>query len=198
MTAWLGSIAVLAFVMAATPGPNNLVFAAAGARNGYLRTIPLLGGMLVGFVGLLAIGIAGIGGLVDKAPGSRLTLTAAASIYLAYLAVRLWRATPPTETGQDADRLLTWWQMTLFQIVNPKTWLAVLAFVTGKLGQNSPGGTVGDLLGAVCFLSVVGASASLWTLFGAALRTRLRPGSWRLAMRVIAGIAVLTIPTFWW
>jgi threonine/homoserine/homoserine lactone efflux protein len=34
VTAWLGSIALLAFVMAATPGPNNLLFAAAGARNG--------------------------------------------------------------------------------------------------------------------------------------------------------------------
>lgn len=198
MTAWLGSIAVLAFVMAATPGPNNLVFAAAGARNGYLRTIPLLGGMLAGFVGLIAIGIAGIGGLVDAAPGSRLALTSAASIYLAYLAVRLWRATPPAETGQDADPLLAWWQMALFQVVNPKTWLAVLAFVTGKLGPNSPGGAAGDVLGSMCFLSVVGISASLWTLFGAALRTRLRPDSWRIAMRVLAGIAVLTIPTFWW
>jgi threonine/homoserine/homoserine lactone efflux protein len=200
VTAWLGSVAVLAFVMAATPGPNNVIFAAAGARNGYLRTIPMLAGMLGGFVGLIGIGLAGVGGVLDALPASHLVLTLGASAYLAHLAVGLWHATPPTdvETQSGSAPLLTWWQMALFQVANPKTWLAVLAFVSGKLGPSSPGGTLVDVLGAACFLAVVGASASLWTLFGAALRTHLAPRSWRRAMRLMAGVAVLSIPTFWW
>lgn len=195
VTAWLGSIAVLAFVMAATPGPNNLIFAAAGARNGYLRTVPLLGGMLLGFVGLVGAGLAGVGGVVEAVPGSRLAMTAGASAYMGYLAVALWRATPPT--GGETAPLLAWWQMALFQLANPKTWLAVLTFVTGFLGPSSPGGVAVDLLGAACFLAVVCASASLWTLFGAALRAKLAPGSWRRAMRLMAALAVLSIPTLW-
>ena len=196
MTAWLGSIALLAFVMAATPGPNNLLFAAAGARNGYVRTIPMLAGMLGGFVGLVGAGLLGVGGVVEAVPGSHLVLTAGASAYMGYLAIGLWRSSPPTGGG-DAP-LMTWWQMGLFQVANPKTWMAVLTFVTGKLGPSSPGGALVDVLGAVCFLAVVCASASLWTVFGAALRTHLSPGSWRRAMRVMAAAAVLSIPTLWW
>lgn len=196
MTAWLGSIVVLAFVMAATPGPNNVLFAAAGARHGYLRTVPLLAGMLGGFVVLIGAGVAGVGGILAAVPGSRLAMTAVASAYMAYLGVRLWRASP--EEPGDAAPLLTWWQMALFQVANPKTWLAVLTFVTGKLGPNGPGGVAGDLAGAACFLAVVWGSASLWTLFGAALRASLAAGHGRRAMRALAILAVLTIPTFWW
>jgi threonine/homoserine/homoserine lactone efflux protein len=200
VTAWLGSTAVLAFVMAATPGPNNLLFAAAGARTGYLRATPMLAGMLVGFVGLIGIGLAGVGGALDALPGSHLVLTVGASAYMAYLAVGLWHATPPTgdQAQSGSVPMMTWWQMALFQVANPKTWLAVLTFVSGKLGPSSPGGTMVDLLGAGCFLAVVGASASLWTLFGAALRAHLSPRSWRRAMRLMAVVAVLSVPTFWW
>lgn len=202
MTEWLGSIALLAFVMAATPGPNNLIFAASGASSGFWRTVPMLAGMLLGFVALVAIGLAGAGGLWATIPGSRLVLTAGASTYLAFLAYRLWHAVPPASAAGAADptAFMRWWQMALFQVANPKTLLAVMAFITGKLGPNSPSdhGDATQLLGAACFLLVVAASASLWTLFGAALRSRLRGRSWQRAMRVMAGLAVLTIPTFWW
>jgi len=200
VTAWFGSIAVLAFVMAATPGPNNLLFAAAGARNGYLRTVPVLAGMLGGFVVLIGAGVAGVGGVVDALPASRFVMTAGASAYLAYLAIGLWRATPPSDadSARSSVPLMTWWQMALFQVANPKSWLAVLTFVTGKLGPSSPGGTLVDLLGATCFLAVVAASASLWTVFGAALKKHLSPRSWRRAMRLMAVVAVLSVPTLWW
>jgi threonine/homoserine/homoserine lactone efflux protein len=198
MTAWLGSIAVLAFVMAVTPGPNNVLFAAAGARNGYQRTLPLLAGMIGGFVVLIAAGVVGVGGLLEAVPGSLLGMTTVASAYMAYLAVRLWRANPlPDEPGEDGT-LMTWWQMALFQVANPKTWLAVLAFVTGKLGPHSPGGVATDLVGAACFLAVVWGSASSWALFGAALRARLAADGGRRVMKAMAVLAALTIPTFWW
>ena len=198
MITWLGSVVLLAAVMAATPGPNNVLFAAAGARHGYLRTIPLLAGMIGGFVVLIGAGAAGVGGLLEAVPGSRLAMTTAASAYMAYLGLRLWRSDPhPDEPGHDSP-LMRWWQMALFQVANPKTWLAVLAFVTGKLGPDSPGGLAADLVGAGCFLAVVWVSASSWTLFGAALRARMDAGHGRGAMRTMAVLALLTIVTFWW
>lgn len=197
MLAWLASVVVLAFVMAATPGPNNALFAAAGARNGYRRTLPMLGGMLAGFVALIVLGVAGAGALLLVLPGSNVVLPAIASIYMAYLTGRLWRA--PAPSGDEGrEPLLSWWQMLLFQVANPKTLLAVLAFVTGKLGPNSPGGTLADLVAAGFFLATVWLSASTWTLFGAALRARLGPAHWRGTMRGMAVLSALTIPTFWW
>lgn len=196
--AWLGSVAVLAFVMAVTPGPNNVVFAAAGARHGYRRSLPLLGGMIGGFVLLIAATVAGVGALVQAVPGSRVALTVVASLYMVYLAVRLWRAAGRSGAGTDEGRLLTWWQMTLFQVINPKTWLAILAFVSGKLGGNEPGGTGSALWGTVVFLGVVWFSASLWTLFGSALRAAVGDRHGGRTMRIMALVALGTVPTFWW
>jgi threonine/homoserine/homoserine lactone efflux protein len=198
VTAWLGSIALLAFVMAATPGPNNVLFAAAGARAGYRRTLPLLAGMIGGFVVLIGAVLVGVGGLLDAVPGSRVGMSTVASAYMVYLGVRLWSADPlPDEPGDDRT-LMAWWQMALFQVANPKTWLAVLAFVTGKLGPHSPGGVAADLVGAACFLMVVWGSASAWALFGAALRAHLAADGGQRVMRAMAVLAVLTVITFWW
>lgn len=198
MATWLGSIAALAFVMAATPGPNNLVFAAAGASVGYRATLPMLLGMLLGFVCLIALGAMGSAGILLAAPGAHWLLSAAASAYMLYLTSKLWRATPPPPVDErPPDRVATWWHMALFQVVNPKTWLAVLAFVTGKLGPHSPGHLTTDLLGVVCFLAVIASSASLWTLFGAALRRKLEGEAWKRAMKTMAGLALVTIPSFW-
>ena len=198
MTAWTGSVALLAFVMAPTPGPNNVLFAAAGARQGYVRTVPMLTGMILGFVVLIGACVAGVGGLVAGQPRTQAVLTVLASVYMAYLAVALWRASPPEDAREQRARLLWWWQMALFQMANPKTWLATLAFVSGKLGPHSPGDRWLDVVGAVVFLVVVWGSASLWVLFGAALSTGLGPTQWHWTMKLMAALAALTIVTFWW
>lgn len=198
VTAWAGSVALLAFVMAGTPGPNNVIFAAAGARQGYLRTVPMLGGMIAGFVVLIGACVVGVGELVAGQPWSRLVLTVVASVYMAYLAVALWRASPPQGPRADTHRLMAWWQMGLFQAANPKTWLAILAFTSGKLGPNSPGGLWLDVAGAAVFLAVVWLAASLWVSFGAALHAGLGPTQWGRSMKVMAVLAALTIVTFWW
>ena len=204
MLAWLASIATLSFVMSATPGPNNVLFAASGARVGYRRTLPGIVGMLSGFALILAACGTGIGQLIARAPRTQSAMTVVASAYMLWLAHRLWRADPAKVSGPSADsagpgslRLLTWWQMAVFQIANPKTWLASIAFTSGYLAANSPGGVAVDLAGACLFLLVVACSASAWTLFGAAFRSRLSPSQWRRFNRVLAIVAVATIGTFW-
>jgi len=193
---WLVSVAALAFVMAGTPGPNNVLFAASGARVGYLRTLPGLAGMLTGFAGILAACALGLGELVARAPDMQTAMTVLASCYMAWLSLRLWRTPAPGIDAVDAS-LLTWMQMALFQLLNPKTWLASLTFASGYLATNSPGGLTLDLVGAAAFLMVVLASASSWTLFGAAFRARLRPEHWRVFNRALAVLALATIVTFW-
>jgi threonine/homoserine/homoserine lactone efflux protein len=191
-------VALLSFVMSATPGPNNVLFAAAGARQGYGRTVPMLSGMLLGFIVLIGACAAGVGGLVSGQAWTQVLLTAVASAYMAYLAVALWRAKPATGQRSERGSLMTWWQMALFQIANPKTWLAILAFASGKLGANSPGGWGLDLVGVAVFLGVVWFSASIWTLFGAVLHAGLGPAHWTWTMKAMAVLAALTIITFWW
>lgn len=202
MPAWLLSVAVFAFVMAATPGPNNVLFAASGARVGYLRTLPGLAGMLGGFGCVLLACAAGVGELVAHSSAVRVAMTCAASVYMVWLASRLWRSGPVaadgSTAGQGADVVpLTWVRMAMLQVVNAKTWLACVTFVSGYLVAGAPDASAAAPVGVVVFLAVVLGSASLWVLFGAAVRARVRPEQWRLFNRVLAAAAVATVATFW-
>jgi len=40
--------------------------------------------------------------------------------------------------GTDDKPLLTWWQFAAFQFLNPKTWLATIAFVSASSGCTAP------------------------------------------------------------
>lgn len=198
MVTWLLSVATLSFVMSATPGPNNVLFAASGARVGYVRTIPALLGMLAGFTVILGACAAGLGQLVARAPTTQTAMTVVASFYMLWLASRLWSADTSAGGRQSSEpRLVTSFQMAAFQVANPKTWLASIAFVSGYLAGNSPGGVGVDVVGVGVFLFVVSISASGWTLFGAAFRARLTPSRWRVFNRILAAAAVATIATFW-
>ena len=196
MLTWLGSILVLAFVMSATPGPNNILFTASGARVGYARTVPAIIGMLGGFAALLTACMLGIGGLVTRAPSAQVVMTTVASGYMAWLGWKLWRA-PFSGHSSPHTPALTWRQMAAFQVINFKTWLAAITFVSGYLAGKSPGGLALDFVGIAAFLTVVLMSASLWTLFGAAFRMRLKPRHWRTFNRALALLALATIATFW-
>ena len=199
MSAWLVSVATLSFVMSATPGPNNVLFAASGARVGYARTLPGIAGMLMGFAMILAACAAGVGEVVARAPRAQLAMTVVASTYMLWLARRLWTAdTTKLAQGPNAQGLITWWQMAVLQLANPKTWLASLAFASGYLAANSPGGVTVDLVGVCVFLLVVSISSSAWTIFGAAFRARRSSSLWQQRFnRTLAVVAVLTIATFW-
>ncbi|PRX50934.1 threonine/homoserine/homoserine lactone efflux protein [Prauserella shujinwangii] len=194
---WLASVTALAFVMAVTPGPNNVLFAASGARVGYLRTLPGLLGMTTGFAAIIAVSGAGVGALVARSPWLRLALTVGASLYLLWLAIRLWRSSGRPASADGAGAVPGWWQFATLQFANPKTWLASLAFVSGFLGPHAPGGRAVDLLGVAWFLGVVWCAASVWVLFGAALRTRLADRHWSRFNKVLALLAASTIGTFW-
>ena len=199
MTGWVASLVTLAFVMSVTPGPNNVLFAASGSRSGYVGSLPVLAGMVGGFAAVIAACMAGVGALVGSSPRAHVALTVLAAAYMAWIAVHLWReaAGDGPEPG-GPSRTVTWSTMAALQAVNPKTWLAAATFVSGSLGPNSPGGRTQDLAGAVVFLGVVALSASLWTLFGSAARTGLRPGWLQRWNRLLAALSGGTALAFLW
>ena len=57
------ALASFAFVMAFTPGPNNIMLTASGANFVFTRSIPHLAGVVIGFVVLLLVSGGGLGAL---------------------------------------------------------------------------------------------------------------------------------------
>ncbi len=70
----LVALTVFAFVMAFTPGPNNILLTASGVNFGFARTIPHLLGVDVGFVILLAVFAGGLGLVFAAAPVLQIAL----------------------------------------------------------------------------------------------------------------------------
>lgn len=200
---WVLSLVTVAFVMSITPGPNNVLLTASGAGVGFVRTVPAMLGVLAGFVGEIALCIAGAGALLFRHESARIALTVLASGYMLWLAVRLWRAPVGAASAAAGDLAPSLWRFAVLQFVNPKSWLATLAFVAGFLGPRNPLGPphplglLGDLLAVAVFLGVISVSMCVWTVFGAALRARLQPRHWHRVNRTLAVLAAATSITFW-
>ncbi|MEV0155563.1 LysE family translocator [Micromonospora sp. NPDC050686] len=81
------AFAAIAFTLIAVPGPDWAYVLAAGARDHVV--LPVVGGVMAGYVILTAIMVAGVGPLVAAAPATLTALTIAGSAYLVHLGIRV-------------------------------------------------------------------------------------------------------------
>ncbi len=166
------ALVVFANVMAFTPGPNNILLTASGVNFGFVRTIPHVLGVDVGFVVLLATFAAGLGLVFAAVPFLQYALKAAGALYMLWLAWKVASARP-VEDGDDAPgRPMTFLQAVAFQWVNPK---AVVAALSGIAVYMRPGHELYDfaIVLAVFALATV-LSTVTWAGFGVVLRRFLR------------------------
>ena len=101
---FLTALSVFAFVASITPGPNNLMLMASGANYGYLRTIPHMAGVVVGFTTMLLLVGVGLIKIFDTVPASYLVLKVVSIVYLVYLAWRIATAAAPGEASAVSSR----------------------------------------------------------------------------------------------
>src|SRR6218665_2657424 len=118
-----------------TPGPNALLVLTHGALHGHRRTLFTVAGGALGFVGLIALSMLGIGALLQTASGALTVLKVVGGAYLVWLGIQLWRAPPlqldPAAAGSPSDaRGRVLFRQALFSAVsNPKVLLFYGAFL---------------------------------------------------------------------
>ncbi len=197
MWSLVASIVTFAVSMSISPGPNNLMVTASGANFGFLRTVPHMLGVSVGFpVMLLAVGL-GLGQALQAFPQVHEALRYVAVGYLLYLAWRIASAGEPGE-AEARGRPFTFLQAALFQWVNPKAWVialsAIATYTTTVDGEALPQIL---LIGAV-FVVAAFLSLCVWAAFGTLIAGVLTsPRALRAFNLLMAALLVLSlVPVF--
>lgn len=172
--AWFGSAAAFALAMAATPGPNNAMVAASGARFGVRRTLPHMLGITLGFPAMLVAVAIGAGQLLAENPWVHAVLRPVGAAYMLWLAWSIARPHAPVALdGSDPGRQpLGLLPAALFQWVNPKAWIIAVGAVVTYSGAGAP--LSQTLVMAAIFAAVTLPAVLLWTLVGAGAASLLR------------------------
>jgi threonine/homoserine/homoserine lactone efflux protein len=180
------ALIVFSFVSSVTPGPNNVVLWASGARFGFRPTLPHVAGTALGIGAMAAGAAAGLGVVVTAVPVAALVLRVAGSVYLLYLAYRI--AASRAMQRPDVASPLGLGQAALFQCVNPKAWIFVLAAVS-TFRPNEVPIAVGSALVVVTMMVVVLPTAAVWATAGTVIG-RIVTGD-RAHRALSAGLAVI-------
>ena len=163
------ALVVFVFATAFTPGPNNIMVTASGVNFGFVRTIPHMAGITVGFVVLLLAGAAGLGLIFTAVPGLQTALKIAGALYMLWLAWKVANAQPAPANGDvELGRPMTFLQAVAFQWVNPKALVMTLTMVALFVRPDFRAGDTAVLV-AVNFVFTM-ATVAVWTGFGVALR----------------------------
>ncbi|WP_338560270.1 LysE family translocator [Erwinia sp. E_sp_B04_7] len=185
------------WVAAITPGPNNMLLTASGANFGFLRSLWLLIGIMLGMQVMLLMVAFGIGGLILLYPSLHLFLKIAGSVYLLWLAWKIATATyEKLETSSAPAAPMPFWQGGLLQLINPKAWLMALGAVASfSLAGDEYRHSVMAISIGMALVNVV--SGLIWlgfgSLIGRILRSRRAWTVFNLSMGLLTAACVLLI-----
>lgn len=183
------ALVAFAFGMAMTPGPNNIMLTASGVNFGFVRSIPHMTGVSLGFLVLVAACAAGLGFVFIAAPVLQLGLKVAGAAYMLYLAWKVANAQQSTVESGDIGRPLTFLQAAAFQWINPK---GVLAAISGIALFLRPGHAMGDLAIMLAVFTVATvASVLVWTGFGVALQRVLSNPRHARIFNIVMGLLLV-------
>lgn len=185
------------WVAAITPGPNNMLLTSAGANFGFMRSIWLMLGIMLGMQSMLLLVAFGVGGLILIYPSLHLILKILGSLYLLWLAWKIaTSAYEKLETRVVPPKPLRLYQGWLLQFLNPKAWLmglgSVASFSMAGAAYNhsilmiSLGMFMVNLVAGIIWLS-------FGTLIGRLLRSRRAWFTFNIAMGLLTAACVLLI-----
>ncbi len=186
----LASLALFAFVSSITPGPNNLMLMASGANFGFIRSIPHMLGISIGFAVMMILLGSGLTQVFDRYPVIYTVLKIASIAYMLYLAWKIANASPVGHR-EGTGTPMTFLQAAAFQWVNPKAWAMALTAVTVYVA-GAP--TIYLILAATFFAAVNLPSVTVWTIMGQQMARLLNnPAKLRTFNLTMAGLLVASL-----
>lgn len=130
MESQLAALLFASAVIMGSPGPSTISVTAVGAAFGIRRSLNYAGGLIVGTIAVLLIVAAGVVVLVMSIPHGATVLTAAATVYICYLAIKIAMA-PPIDAQNAQTTAPAFVGGLLLAIANPKAYFAIAAVFAG-------------------------------------------------------------------
>ena len=161
-----------AAIASITPGPNNTMILASGLNYGFMRSLPHLLGICLGFTFMVFATGLGLHAVFVQFPMLQVILKYVGALYLLWLAWNLARTAPMTADELSASRPMSFAGAAAFQWVNPKAWVMALGALTTYLPQSSrvlDVALMAAVFGVMCLFAV-----SAWAGFGVAMRRVLQ------------------------
>ncbi|WP_163130785.1 LysE family translocator [Agarivorans sp. Alg241-V36] len=161
--ALFSSMVLFAFVMAGTPGPNNMLLTFSGANFGYKRSIPQMAGIPTGIATMILLMGLGLSWVFQQYPSVQWTLKILGSAYLLYLALRILQQSKLAK--QQMAKPLSFFESLGFQYLNPKAWMMTSSAVASFA---LPGEAYWESIWALVltFFLVNPVTGSIWVSFG--------------------------------
>ena len=195
-SALIVSLTGFAFISAITPGPNNILLMSSGALFGWKRSLPHLGGVLLGFAILMSSAVFGLGSVVAQWPWLVTIVRVLGAAWLAWMSLRYFLAGMhgPESASASApiSRPFRFHEGVLFQWVNPKALILVISAAGAYIALAESILQRAMIIVGVFFLAGL-ISCSLWMIAGDALNRIMSSG--RYARYVNLGMGVLILLT---
>jgi threonine/homoserine/homoserine lactone efflux protein len=174
-----------------TPGPNTTLSTALAANQGLRSALKFIVAVPVGWGLLLAICMAGLGNLVLAVPALRWVILLGGTLYLLWLASKLWR-TREMATANESQLQVTFFQGVALQFLNIKAWMLALSLVAGWIAGKDD--VLARCLVLLPLMMLFGLVSNLtYALMGSLLREWLLKGTRLLVFnRCMSSVLVLT------
>jgi len=183
------ALVVFVFATAFTPGPNNIMVTASGVNFGFVRTLPHMAGVTIGFLILIAACALGLGLVFTAVPSLQTVLKIVGAAYMLWLAWKVANAQPQSGEVDELARPMTFWQAAAFQWVNPK---ALVMGLTLNSIYVRPDHRVTDVLILLAVNSVFTiVTLVTWTGFGVALRGLLSNPRHARTFNIVMALALV-------
>jgi threonine/homoserine/homoserine lactone efflux protein len=169
MLAFIFATIFYAFSMSITPGPTNIIMMSTGLNYGFKSTLAFATGATVGFISLVLIVALGFGEVMTENDELMQILSYIGAMLIAYMGYQI--AFPVRNVEETEYARPSFLQGALLQWINPKSWIACLAGVSGF--NLAVGGE--RLLVYVIFYMIVGYGCVLaWGLAGSKISVFLK------------------------
>jgi threonine/homoserine/homoserine lactone efflux protein len=126
----LTALLVLSTAASFTPGPNTTLSTALAANQGMRSAMRFILAVPLGWGLLLGLCMAGLGHLVLAMPSLRWVITVSGTLYLLWLALRLW-GTKELAAANEERLNIKFIQGVCVQFLNIKAWMLALSVVAG-------------------------------------------------------------------